>query len=76
MYKLYLISGERYENAIVKTLPEKNGHIQVKVKDVQNGLGVTNMSDLILKELYGIYEIKNVTKEQVKEYKMTDLKQN
>ena len=42
------------------------------MKDVQNGLGVTNMSDLILKELYGIYEIKNVTKEQVKEYKMTD----
>ena len=41
------------------------------MKDVQNGLGVTNMSDLILKELYGIYEIKNVTKEQVKEYKMT-----
>ena len=42
------------------------------MKDVQNGLGVTNMSDLILKELHGIYEIKNVTKEQVKEYKMTD----
>ena len=42
------------------------------MKDVQNGLGVTNMSDLILKELYGIYEIKNVTNEQVKEYKMTD----
>ena len=42
------------------------------MKDVQNGLGVTNMSDLTLKELHGIYEIKNVTKEQVKEYKMTD----
>ena len=42
------------------------------MKDVQNGLGVTNLSDLTLKELYGIYEIKNVTKEQVKEYKMTD----
>ena len=42
------------------------------MKDVHNGLGVTNMSDLTLKELHGIYEIKNVTKEQVKEYKMTD----
>ena len=42
------------------------------MKDIQNGLGVTNLSDLTLKELYGIYEIKNVTKEQVKEYKMTD----
>ena len=43
------------------------------MKDVQNGLGVTNLSDLTLKELYGIYEIKNVTKEQVKEYKMTEI---
>ena len=69
---MYLISAEGYENASIKTVPEKNGHIWVKMKDVQNGLGVTNMPDLILKELYGIYEIKNVTKEQVKEYKMTD----
>ena len=36
------------------------------MKDVQNGLGVTNMSDLILKELYGIYKTKSPTKEQVK----------
>ena len=69
---MYLISAEGYENASIKTVPEKNGHIWVKMKDVQNGLGVTNLSDLTLKELYGIYEIKNVTKEQVKEYKMTD----
>ena len=72
MYQMYLISAERYENANVKTLPEKNSPIWVKMKDVQNGLGVTNMSDLILKELYGIYKTKNPTKEQVKEYKMTE----
>ena len=41
------------------------------MKDVKIGMGVTNMSDLILKEIYGICEIKNPTKEQVKEYKMT-----
>ena len=72
MYKMYLISAERYENANVKTLSEKNGHIWVRMKYVQNGLGVTNMSDLILKELYGIYKTKNPTKEEVKEYKMTE----
>ena len=66
MYKMYLLSAERYENANVKTWPEKNGHIWVKMKDVQNGSGVTNMSDLILKELYGIYKTKSPTKEQVK----------
>ena len=42
------------------------------MKDVQNCLGVTNMSDLILKELYGVYKTKNTTKEQVKEYEMTE----
>ena len=30
------------------------------------------MSDLILKEIYGIYETKNLTKEQTKKYKMTE----
>ena len=72
MYNMYLISAERYENANFKTLPDKNGHIWVKMTDVQNGLGVTNMSDLVLKELYGVYKTKNPTKGQVKEYKMTE----
>ena len=30
------------------------------------------MSDLILEEIYGIYETKNLTKEQIKKYKMTE----
>ena len=41
------------------------------MKNVKNGMGVTNMSDLILKEIYGICETKNPSKEQVNEYKMT-----
>ena len=57
---------------MLKIYQKKNGHIWVKMKDVQNGLGVTNMSDLILKEIYGICEKKNPTEEQVKEYKMTE----
>ena len=35
------------------------------------GLDVKNMSDLILKEIYGIYETKNL-KEQIKKYKLTE----
>ena len=42
------------------------------MKNVQDGFGVKNMSDLILKEIYGIYEIKNLTKEQIKKYKMIE----
>ena len=30
------------------------------------------MSDLILKEIYGRYKTKNLTKEQIKRYKMTE----
>ena len=37
------------------------------MKDIQNGLGVQNISDLVLKEIYGTYKIK----EQIKTYKMT-----
>ena len=34
-------------------------------------MGVKNISDLVLKEIHGISETKNPTKEQVNEYKMT-----
>ena len=42
------------------------------MRDVGNGLGVINISDLVLKKIYGICETKNPTKEQVNEYKMTE----
>ena len=41
----------------------------VKMNDVQNGLGVKNISDLVRKEIPGIFETKNPTKDQVKKYK-------
>ena len=44
------------------------------MKDVGSGMGIKNISDLVLKEIYGICETKNPTKEQVNEYKMTERK--
>ena len=41
------------------------------MKDVGSGMGIKNISHLVLKEIYGICETKNPTKEQVNEYKMT-----
>ena len=41
------------------------------MKDVRSGMGIKNISDLVLKEIYGICETKNPAKEQVNEYKMT-----
>ena len=52
----------------------KFGYEKMSMKNVQDGLGVKNMSNLVLKEIYGIYETKNLTKEQIKEYKMTERK--
>ena len=43
----------------------------VCMRDVGSGMGVKNISDLVLKEIYGICETKNPTKKQVNEYKMT-----
>ena len=72
MYKMYLISAEGYENANVDFLTIKTtSEIWVSMKDVGSGIGVKNISDSILKEIYGICETKNPTEEDVKEYKMT-----
>ena len=44
------------------------------MKNVQNALVVKNICDLILKEIYSIYETKNLTKEQIEKYDMTETK--
>ena len=72
IYKIYLISAEGYKNAKVDFLTIKTtSEIWVNMKDVGSGIGVKNISDLVLKEIYGICETKNPTKKQVNEYEMT-----
>ena len=44
------------------------------MKDVHAGLGLENMSDPALKQIYGIYKTKTVTKEQIRKNKMTERK--
>ena len=80
MYKMYLISAEGYKNANVEFLTIKTtSEIWVSMKDVGSGMGVKNISDLVLKEIYGICETKNPAKErlevnEVNEYEMTERK--
>ena len=63
IYKMYLISAEGYKKADVLILIiKKTGKIWASMKNVQDGLGVKNMSDLILKEICSIYETKNFSK--------------
>ena len=63
---MYLISAEGYKNAGVHFLKiRKTDEIWPSIKDVGNGLGVKNISDLVLREIYGIYGKKNLTKEEI-----------
>ena len=50
-----LISTEGYENANIICLKNKNGDLWVITKYVKDGLGVKNMTELVLKEIYGAY---------------------
>ena len=42
------------------------------MKSVHDGLGVKDMSDLVLKERYDKYERKNLTGNDIKKFKMTE----
>ena len=60
---MYLISAGGYQNADVPFLNvRKTGEILPSMKDVGSGMGVKNISDLVLKEMYGIYETKKINK--------------
>ena len=48
-----LISIEGYENAKVICLKNKNGNLWVIMRNIKDGLDVKNISDLVLKEIYG-----------------------
>ena len=70
---MYLISAEGYINAGVHSLRvQKTGEIWPSMKDVGIGMGVKNISDLVLKEIHGVLETKNPNKEQINKYKMTE----
>ena len=66
------ISVEGYENANIICLKNKNGDLWVIMKGVKNGLGVKTISDLVLKEIYGAYGKKKLTKDEIKYCKMTE----
>ena len=50
----------------------KTGKTWASIKDSGEGLGVKNISDLVLKEIYHIYEKRELTKEEIKNYKKTE----
>ena len=54
-----LISDKGYENAGVShIIIKKTNELWIGMKDVGDGLDIKNISDLVLKEMHGIYEKK------------------
>ena len=57
---MYLISAEGYKNGNVHCLKiRKTDEIWVSMKDVRSGMGVKNMSDLVLKKYMVFMRKKN-----------------
>ena len=72
---MYLISAEGYKNGGIQFLRvQKTGKIWPSIFHVGRGMGVKNISHVVLKETHGILETKNSTKEQINEYKMREKK--
>ena len=63
---MYLISAEGYKKA------DKTDEIWPIMHDAGSGMGVKNISDVVLKEVYDIFETRNPTKERISKCKMTE----
>ena len=63
---MVFIAAEAYKNARVDVIKdnETDNYYWVKIRDVQNGLGIKNMRDRLERNMQGIFEIKKLTEEQ------------
>ena len=69
------ITVENYLNARVHAITVGNRKLfWVKMHDVQDDLGLKNISDLVSKKVQGIYETKYPTEKQNKKYKKSEAK--
>ena len=64
------ITVQNYTDAEFHTIIVGNKELfWVEIVDVQKGLGIQNISDLVRKEICGIFETKNITRKQIRKYK-------
>ena len=65
-----IYSVEKYTNAKICTIRvSKKKLFLVRIFDVQEGIGVKNIFDLVRKEIRGVFRTKNPTKDQIRKYK-------
>ena len=66
---MVVIATESYKNAEVHTITVKNKELfGVKMIDVQNGLGIKNISDLVRRKICGIFEKNDLTENEENKY--------
>ena len=66
---MVVITVQNFTDAEVHTITVGNRELfWIKTNDVQKGLGIQNISDLVRKEIQGIYETKDFTKKQKRKY--------
>ena len=66
---MVVITVEAYQNARVYTITVKNkDFFWLKMKDVQDRLGINNISDLLRKEICGRFGTKDLTEKQKMKY--------
>ena len=66
---MVVITVEDYQNGRVHTITVKNkGFFWVKMKDVQDRLGIMNITDLLRKEICGRFGTKDLAKKQKMKY--------
>ena len=67
---MVVITVEAYQNARVHTIIVKNKDFffWVKMKDVQDRLGIKNISDLLRKEICGRFGTKDLTEKEKMKY--------
>ena len=67
---MVFITADTYKNAEVDVIKDNeiNDFFWVKMKDVQDGLGLKNIRDKLRRLMQGIFESKSLTKEQIRQY--------
>ena len=70
---MVVITVQNYTDSEVHTIAVINRELfWVKLIDVQKGLVIQNISDLVRKDIQGIYETKYFTKKQKRKYTRTE----
>ena len=66
---MVVITVEAYQNVRVHTITVKNkDFLGVKMKDVQDRLGIRNISDILRKEMCGRFDTKDLNEKQKMRY--------